>query len=104
MSDIYHHTIISPQRLAEMPDGELSSLTNSSESAFYAITKGLTSVGNFISSAVDSESYEDNEAKNDLRNIAAMLRVLPRLAEAFIENSDNADYIIASRNTGEATK
>ncbi|CNG10484.1 MULTISPECIES: hypothetical protein [Yersinia] len=104
MSDIYHHTIVSHQSLCEMSGEELSSLSSCSEAAFYAITKGLISVGNLISSAVDNENYEGDEAKSDLRNIGTMLQTLPRIAEAMAENCRSASYIIGSRNMGEATQ
>ncbi|CNK49913.1 Uncharacterised protein [Yersinia pseudotuberculosis] len=104
MSDIYHHTIVSHQILCEMSGEELSSLSSCSEAAFYAITKGLTSVGNLISSAIDNKDYEDEEARSDLRNIGTMLQTLPRIAEAMAENCRSASYIIGSRNAGEATK
>ncbi|WP_324029535.1 hypothetical protein GC087_02480 [Pantoea sp. JZ2] len=89
MTDIYHALI--RHTLADLPTDSLQEYSDNCSTAARAINSALQVIGNMTFEASQSEEYPDEDAKRDLNLIGAVLRNLPRIAQALTQNSDLAD-------------
>ncbi|CDG87112.1 hypothetical protein [Xenorhabdus bovienii] len=90
MKNIYKHTRVSNIRISDMDDSDLQLLVSSSEDVIYSITRGMKSIANLASAAVNSEEYSQDDAMTDLDRLSRLFSVLPLIIEAEHENHVNA--------------
>lgn len=100
MRDIYHQLIKQSPEFKDLTDDDLSESIDLYASGAFAITSALTLIGNLALDATNAEEYSDEDARRDMILISHTLRHLPRMAQAFNQNSDAADYVRTQRNKG----
>ncbi|CAM3946557.1 hypothetical protein [Xenorhabdus thuongxuanensis] len=91
MNNIYKHVRVSNERITEMIDSDLQFLMSSSDDVIDGLTKGMTSIGNLVQAAINSEEYSQDDAMTDLGKISHLLTILPLIVKAEYEN-----YVTAS--------
>lgn len=101
MSDIYHQLVKQAPDFEKVSDDDLIDSSDIYGSGVFAITSVLTLIGNLTVDALYAEGYTDEEARRDLTLVGDALRHLPRMAQAFAQNSDTANYVL-KRRRGEA--
>lgn len=104
MGDIYHQLIKSSPEFENHTDESLAESVDLYAAGASAITSALTLIGNLALNAVYSEDYSDEEARRDLILISYALLQLPRIEQAFNQNSATADYVRVQRRKAEAKK
>ncbi|MDE1487016.1 hypothetical protein KKI90_20500 [Xenorhabdus bovienii] len=97
MNDIRKHICVNKDRLSEMKEDDLNYLISSSEDVIYSITRGMKSIANLASAAVNSEEYSQDDAMTDLDRLSRLFSVLPLIIEAEYENNVNAVSEIRER-------
>ncbi|HGM4679965.1 TPA: hypothetical protein ACKPVP_002313 [Serratia marcescens] len=95
MHDIYHALI--NFEISKLPDDHLKDYSVICSDASHAITCALRLIGNLTIEANASEDYTGEDAKRDLYLMGAVLRNLPRMSEALIQNSEIADNELRKR-------
>lgn len=99
MNDIYHALI--NFELHKLPDDHLKDYSVICGDASHAITCALRLIGSLTIEANASEDYVGEDAKRDLYLMGAVLRNLPRMAEALNQNSHSADHELRLRQGGD---
>jgi len=100
MSDIYHQLVKHSPDFERFSDDDLITASDTYGSGSFAITSVLTLIGNLTLDALYAEGYEDKDARRDLTLLGDALRHLPRMAQAFEQNSDTANYVLKRRRGG----
>lgn len=102
MRDIYHAVVVSDSNLLKtLSQDALTEYRNSCGDASFGIVSALTTLGTLAMEACESEEYQEEECRRDLRSLSSALRHLPRLMQALDQNRESADYELKRR---EATK
>lgn len=97
MSDIYHQLVKQAPDFERFSDDDLVTASDTFGSGCYAITSVLTLIGNLTLDALAAEGYADEDARRDLTLVGDALRHLPKMAQAFEQNSNTADYVLRKR-------
>ncbi|HEY0209506.1 hypothetical protein [Acerihabitans sp.] len=95
MADIFDH--IAVYNFREMDADTLQSLRCHSEDALSGIMEGIRAMGSMAFWATGNADYSDDLAAADLRSMGLALMHLPRIAEAFNENAQSADFELKQR-------
>lgn len=102
MRDIYHELIRHQSDFTHHDDEMLTDSMDIYASAARGITSALTLIGNLTLDAVESEGYDNEDARRDLMLLGDTLRSLPRMVQAFEQCSDTASYTLRQRRAGES--
>ncbi|WP_446471109.1 hypothetical protein [Xenorhabdus stockiae] len=95
MSDIYNHLVRT--NFDAMSTEELKDLRKNSEGALSSVMAAMSAMGEMAFWSVDNESYDNRQARDDLRRIGEALMYLPRIAQALNDTEQNAQFELHHR-------